>query len=124
MVTGLSQNRERGSLLTEWAIAMAILGTVMIPLAFTFMQEVKLCRACYYKAVAMEIIDGEMEILAAGEWRSFKTGPQPYSIHADSAANLPPGKFTLTLTVGRARLEWFPQARGQGGAVSREVRLK
>jgi hypothetical protein len=36
-------------------------------------------RACYYRAVAMEV-DGEMDVLAAGAGRTFTEGPHPYSV--------------------------------------------
>ncbi len=124
MVTRLSPNRQRGALATEAVIALGILVAVMIPLSFGFRQEAKLFRACYYKAAALEIIDGEMEVLVAGEWRAFPTGRQNYITRAASATNLPPGAFVLTLAEGRAKLEWIPQARNVGGAVVREVKLK
>ena len=109
---------------TELVVAMAILATALIPISFAFVQEMKLCRAYYYKAVAMEIIDGEMEILVAGKWRVFKEGVQPYAVSAGAATNLPPGKFTLTLSGKQARLEWAPNLQGKGGKVSREAVLK
>lgn len=123
-MTRISENGERAALVTEWVVAIAILVAVMIPLAFAFTQEMKLCRAYYYRAVVLEIIDGEMEVLAAGEWRAFKSGRQTYLVTAHSATNLPPGSFILTLEEGRARLEWQPQFPGRGGPVSREARLK
>ena len=124
MVTRLSPNRRQGALATEAVIALGLLVAVMIPLAFAFMQEAQLCRAYYYQAAAMEIIDGEMEVLAAGEWRAFPAGRQRYVVRAVSATNLPPGEFVLTLAEGRGRLEWTPAARGVGGTVSREAKWK
>ena len=124
MVTRLSPKRQCGALATEAVIALGILVVVMIPLAFAFRQEAQLCRAYYYKAAAMEIIDGEMEVLVAGEWRAFQTGRQNFTSRAASATNLPPGAFFLTLAEGRAKLEWIPQARNAGGTVVREVTLK
>lgn len=124
MVTRPSLNRRRGALATEAVIALGILVAVMIPLSFGFRQEAKLFRAYYYKAAALEIIDGEMEVLVAGEWRAFPPGRQNYITRAASATNLPPGAFVLTLAEGRARLEWIPQARNVGGTVVREVKLK
>jgi hypothetical protein len=124
MVIRLNRASQQASLMTELVIALGILVLAMIPMSFAFMQERKLCRAYYYKAAAMEIIDGEMEILVAGEWRSFKAGTQTYTVRADSATNLPPGAFQLTLSDHRARLEWIPQGHGRGGAVTREVTLK
>ena len=118
-----SRSRE-GALLAEAVVALAILVAVMLPLAFAFRQETMLCRAAYFKAVAMEIVDGEMEALAAGEWRAFQPGRQPYPVRAAAATQLPPGTFQLTLETGRARLEWIPKNRGAGGAVAREGTLR
>jgi hypothetical protein len=124
MVTNRRAHRERGALATECVVALGILAAVMIPLSFSFMQETKMCRAYYHRAVALEIIDGEMELLVAGEWKAFRDGRQTYPVVAASATNLPPGEFSLTLRDGLARLEWTPKSRGVGGAVVREVKLK
>ena len=124
MRTRPAPKNNRGSLITECVVALGILAAVMLPLAFSFLHEAKLCRAYYHKAVALEIIDGEMEALVAGEWRAFAAGEQPYPVRAASATNLPPGKFRLTLGEGRARLDWIPAARDQGGPVSREAKVK
>src|SRR6266498_3939331 len=72
-------HRQVGALTADLVIAMGILLTVMIPLAFSITYQQKLCRAAYYQAVAMEIVDGEMEALAAGEWRAYKAGTQLYT---------------------------------------------
>jgi len=111
-------------LLAEAVVALAILTGVMLPMAFMFLQETRLCRAAYFKSVAMEIVDGEMEFLAAGEWRAFQPGRQAYPIHAAAATNLPPGQFVLTLEAPRVRLEWIPKNPGAGGSVIREVRSR
>ena len=124
MVTFTSKNKRRAALVTEWVVAMGIFTMAMLPLAFSFSQESRLSRAGYYKAVAMEIVDGEMEVLAAGEWHSFRSGQQAYPISAAAAANLPPGDFRLTLGEDRVRLEWTPKRHGQGGTVVREVKIK
>jgi hypothetical protein len=124
MVIRTSRGRQRGALMTELVVAMAILMLASLPLAYEFVQEIKLARAYYQRAVAMEIVDGEMEVLAAGEWRTFKPGRQPYAVNAESAQNLPPGDFLLTVTEDRLKLEWTPKVRGKGLAFAREVRLK
>lgn len=109
-----------GMLTTELIVSLAILTLAVIPLSFGFLQEAKSCRDYYREAVAMEIVDGEMEILAAGEWRAFREGQQPYAIRAEAAKNLPPGQFLLTLSNGMVRLEWRPERRGTGRPVTRE----
>ena len=111
----------RAFALMEMIAAIGILIAVVIPLAFQFGEERLLCRAYYNRAIAMEIIDGEMEILAAGEWKSFAEGRQPYSVGAGSAKNLPKGQFILTRTKQRLRLEWSALSPGHGGSVTREL---
>ena len=115
--------RQRGALITELIVALAIVVIAVIPLAFSFNHEQRVLVAYYHQAAAMEIIDGELEILVAGEWRSFKPGAQPYAVKARAAKNLPKGQFTLTLEDRMVRLEWKPEKRGQGGRVVREVKL-
>jgi len=112
-----------GFLSIELAVAMAILAATLIPMSYAFLHERQLSRACYYRAVAMEIVDGEIELLQAGEWRAFAEGSHSYSTRAESARNLPPGRFVLTREGKRLRLEWLPEKRKKGGRVSREVTL-
>ena len=118
------QRGQAGALLMELFIAMAILVATALPLAFSVTSELKAFKARYNKAVAMEIVDGEMEVLVAGEWQSFSNGTQPYIVRANAANNLPPGNFLLTVSSKRLRLEWVPQKRDQGGKVAREAVAK
>ena len=66
--------RETAALMTELMVGIAILGIAVFPLAYSFAREHQYLRGCYQRAVAMEIVDGEMEILLAGEWRAFTNG--------------------------------------------------
>ena len=118
------RSKERGALITELMVAMAIIVIALFPLAFSFAQEAKFLRASYNRSVAMEIVDGEVEALLAGEWRSFQEGAQDYAPHARAETNLPSGKFQLTLTGHRLRLEWLPSEKDQGARVVREVTVK
>jgi len=114
-------SKPRGVLLTEMIVAMAILAIALLPLGYAASSTAKLFRANYERAVAMEIVDGEMEILAAGEWRAFPEGAQPYTIHAKAAASLPPGHFQFTRAGNHLRLEWSSTEKRGIGAVVREV---
>jgi hypothetical protein len=122
-VKSILSGRRRGALITEVVIAMGILTFAMLPLAFSFVREQKLTRAYFNRAIVMEIIDGEMEALMAGEWRAFTPGAQTYPVRAEAAKSLPPGKFVLTLASDRVRLEWLPAKSGKGGPVVREGRV-
>jgi hypothetical protein len=116
--------RERGFLMVDLIVGMAILTLAIMPLAFSFAHEKQLLRAEYFRAVVVEIVDGEMEILAAGEWRDFPDGPQVYTVHANAAARLPSGHFQLTKTGKYLRLEWKSNERRGIGTVVREITIK
>jgi hypothetical protein len=116
--------RECGMLMADLFVAMGILAVAIMPLAFSYVHEVRLLRAEYFRGVAMEIVDGEIEILVAGEWRNLPDGSQPYAVHARAAANLPPGRFQLTKTGNHLRLEWASDRRQGIGTVVREVTFK
>ncbi len=117
--------QNRGSLMIELLVAMAILAGVLVPLGWSIASERRLARALYQRAVAMQIVDGEMEALLAGEWRSFGQGRHEYPVNAASAANLPPGKFVLTIEPNQVvRLEWQPAVKHHGGSIKREAQIK
>ena len=128
MVTCASTRRatlaQRGALMTELVVAISIVALAILPLALAFLKEQKLCRAYYYHALALEIVDGEMEVLAAGEWRAFPSGVQTYQPLTGTVTNLPPGRFELTVSNQVVRLAWLPARRDVGGRVVREVKAK
>jgi len=102
---------------------MALLTAALLPLAYSMAAERRLAMSTYQHSVAMEIVDGETEILAAGGWRAFTNGVFEYRVHAAAATNLPPGKFVLTRSNTNLRLEWRPAVKHHGGPVVREVKL-
>ena len=115
--------RKSGALTTDAMVALAILLLALVPLVVSVVQERKLLRAYYTDAIAMEIVDGELERLRAGEWRAYPDGSQDYRVRAASAANLPPGRFVLRVGGDRLRLEWIPDGRGRGARVARETSM-
>ncbi len=123
--------RQRGALVTECVVALGLFALAVGPLSLAFLGEARYSRACHHRAAVMEIVDGEMEILAAGEWRSFSPGAQPYRIKASAATNLPPGQFRLDVTGGadgtgstRLRLAWMPANGRTNGWVFRERNVR
>ena len=118
-----SPHARRGVLMIDLVVAMAILSLAIVPLGFSFARERQVLKIEYLRGVANEIVDGEMEILAAGDWKNFPDGAQNYSVRAGAAASLP-GHFQLTKTGNHLRLEWTPDKRKGIGAVVREVSVK
>jgi hypothetical protein len=117
----ICRKRNGGWMVAELLVAIAILALAMIPLAYSFRSEERLVRAHYNEVVAMEIIDGEMEMLRAGNWRAFLEGEQEYPVIAESRTNLPAGKFLLIRSNCTLRLEWRPEKKGMGGIIRREA---
>jgi hypothetical protein len=115
--------RRTGALMIEFLVAMALVMGALVPLAFSFAKEKRLARALYQRAVAMEIVDGEIEVLAAGGWKALTNGVAEFPVRASAAMNLPPGRFLVTRADKRIRLEWIPAVRQHGGAVVREMVL-
>ena len=124
MVTRSPSLRRRGSLMTELLVAMALMTGALLPLAYSVTSEKRLARSSYQRAVAMEIVDGEIEVLAAGEWRAFKLGTQEFQPRGRSVTNLPAGKFALIIRTNLVRLEGRPAVKDHGGPVVREVAVK
>jgi hypothetical protein len=118
------QRRQAAFLTAEIMIAIALLSAALLPLSYSFNQERHVARSSYFQAIAMELVDGEMEVLLAGEWKSIPEGAYEYTLHGSSVTNLPPGHFTLTRQAQTLRLEWIPTKRGNGGGIMREARVK
>lgn len=116
--------RDSGSLTIELLIAVTILMLAIFPLSLSFLGEQKLARALYYRAVAMEIVDGEMEVLTAGYWREFQPGVHVYTPKAESVAGLSAGRFELRLDAEYVQLAWLPTKPDSGGPVIRRCRIK
>jgi hypothetical protein len=121
--SGGRRRSESGSLMAEMLVALGLLALTLLPLSVSFVREQATARALYHRAVAIAIVDGEIEALAAGGWRAFGPGTHEYTVRADAAKNLPAGRFLLTLTREQVRLEWLPATRGGGGRVVREWRF-
>lgn len=117
------RQRPRGYLSVDLMVALGLLMLSVIPLAYSVTNERRLARIYYWQAVTMEIVDGEMEVLKAGEWRSCEPGTHPYQVRARSASNLPPGQFTVTRGADFIRLEWVPARKHAGPKITREARL-
>ena len=104
----------------ELVVAIAILGLVMLPLGGAWYHETRMLRTYYRDAVAMEILDGEAGVLAAGGWRDFTEGQHELKPTANAAKNLPAGRFLLTREAHHMRLEWSPE---RGRRMAREIKL-
>lgn len=121
---GRSPRASGGWLEVDLIVGLAILTLAIIPLGYSFARERQLLKAGYHRAVLNEIVDGEIEILAAGAGKSFPDGGQNYPVRSAAATKLPPGHFQLTKTGNRLRLEWRPDQKCGVSPIVREAVLK
>jgi hypothetical protein len=119
----LRRRHETAALMTELMVAIGFLCIAVIPLGYSFTKEHKYLITCYQRSVAMELVDGEMELLLAGEWRAYTNGVHALTPRAAAAKNLPPGTLQFTLADQRLKVEWLPEDKNQGGPVIREATL-
>ena len=114
-------HRRGGFLEVDLLVGLAIFTLAVVPLGYSFARERQVLKLEYLRSVANEIVDGEMEILVAGDWKNFPDGNQQYIVHANALVGLPPGHFQLTKTGNHLRLEWNADEKRGIGRVVREV---
>jgi hypothetical protein len=117
-----------GNVQMDLIAAIAVLTIAILPLGFGILHHRTLVRDATTRAVALELLDSEMEVLAAGEHRSFQEGTHPYPLTGAAALNLPPGSCLLTRVVKpqggiELHLEWKPTVARAMQPVRRSVQL-
>jgi hypothetical protein len=117
-------HRSRGFLQVDLLVGLTILTLAVLPLGYSFARERQALRTEYRRSVIVELVDGEMEILAAGAANSLPDGAQNYPVSSRASAKLPVGHFQITKTGSRLRLAWLPDEKCGLSAVVRETTLK
>ena len=121
---GRKSPARNGFLQFDLVVGLAILTIAIMPLGFSFKNERSLLRAEYYQGVINELVDGEMEIFAAGAARNLPDGTQNIPVTSRAAAKLPAGHFQLTKSGNHLRVEWRPDEKSGLSTVVREATLK
>ena len=85
--------RRRAFLQLDMAMALSLLALVFIPLSVSSSGGLDLARRHYFEAVALKLIDGEMDVLLAGERRKHTTGEHRITPIGEAVQNLPEGEF-------------------------------
>ncbi|HJO08437.1 MAG TPA: hypothetical protein QGH16_01205 [Verrucomicrobiota bacterium] len=116
--------RRRAFLQLDVAIALTVLTLVFIPLSVSSSGGLDLARRHYFEAVALQLIDGEMDVLLAGERRKYTPGEHRIKPVGEAVQNLPEGEFVLSLQDQKLTLAWMPKKFAKWGRVERVVQLK
>ena len=116
--------RCRAFLQLDVAVAITVLALVFIPLSISSSGDLDLARRHYFEAVALQLIDGEMDVLLAGERRKYILGEHRITPVGEAVQNLPEGEFVLTVHDQKLTLAWVPKKLAKWGRVERVVQLK
>ncbi len=122
MVT--TRSRKTGFAGIDLLVALGIVFVALLPLSASWVHEQKLLRVYYYRLIATEIVDGELERLSAGDWTNHAPGVHRLQPALRSVTNLPPGEFRFVRSEKRLRVEWKPAGKNGGGNVIREVEIR
>ncbi len=114
----------RAFLQLDVAVAITVLALVFIPLSISSSGDLDLARRHYFEAVALQLIDGEMDVLLAGERQKYTTGEHRITPVGEAVQNLPEGEFVLTVQEQKLTLAWMPNKRAKWGRIERVVELK
>lgn len=116
-------NGSAGFLTVELVVAITILTLAILPLAFSFLNQQRALRHAYHRAAALQLVDGEAEVLASGALTKFADGERDYPMPLGAVTNLPPGRFVLRKSGPNGILEWKPAKTLIGGGVRRDFHL-
>jgi hypothetical protein len=119
----LHDHNNRGSALLEISIAFVLFGLVSIGCWTMLIRGSTLLRSHCQRSIVSQILDGEMEMLKAGEWRAFPPGVHIYPVDCFSASSLPDGAFTLRRDDRKLVLEWKAVSAHVKMQVRREMNL-
>lgn len=120
---GHRQKSQRGFLGVELVVAISILAIAILPLAFTLVRDQELFRAYQVQAAILEVLDGELEVLAAGYVNDFPNGVHSYTPAAESMRYMPAGTMTLLRSNRLLRLEWKPDKSWRGGILVKQIHI-
>lgn len=112
--------RRRGVLTVELVIAMAMFVIAFVPMGILATREQRVARALYFRAVAGEILDGELEVLLAGSWKSLSPGTNTLPVRAEATNSLPPGRFEAVFEPPRLTLHWRANKPNTGADTIRQ----
>ena len=105
-------------------LGIALLLLVFIPFSVTSSGELDLARRQQFQAVALQMIDGEMDVLLAGERQKYAAGEHTITPPGEAVQSLPEGKFVLTVGEKELTLAWTAVKQAKWGRVERVVKLK
>lgn len=111
--------RRRGGVLMELIVGLALLAGVLLPLTGGFVSQRRMAAQLSKRLVLTELIDGELEFIAAGRWKEFNEGTNAFVIEMPPGFVPPAGRSYLVRESDHFRLLWEPDTKTALGTISR-----
>ena len=105
-------------------LAVSILMLLFIPFGVTSSGKLDLARRQHFEAVALQMIDGELDVLLAGERQKYPLGEHKITPPGAAVKTLPVGEYILVVKENQLSIAWVPEKEAKWGRVEREVTLK
>ncbi len=107
----------------DLVVAMFLMVAALMPLGMTLAKDSELYRAWSLRARAMTVVDGELEVLAAGVWKEY--GPGEHELVPKSGAELSGyGSFRVLVDAESIQVRWIPGKKYRGGTIVRTAVIK
>jgi hypothetical protein len=120
--TRISNHRRRGGWMNvDLLVAIALVMLAVLPLAYGLVGERRLLDAELRHAALVELLDGELEVLLAGDWTTRPEGESDIPLTGAGAMNLAAGRCVLVKTGNHLRLEWRSEKHNGGVSVTKEA---
>ena len=83
--------------------ALGLIALTVLPLGYGYLHHRQVVRNATTRAVVLELVDSEMEILAAGEHRAFQPGGAFSTASSAAPPHSPPMEVEITRRSGTSR---------------------
>lgn len=111
--------RTAGAIHLEAILALALTAAVLLPLSGVVVSQRRIASDLARHLAMIELVDGEMELIASGDWVRFSEGTHSIPLPAPDGFVPPVGELTLVRQGREFRLAWQPTHRWIGGGIER-----
>jgi hypothetical protein len=114
-----SGRRTAGAIHLETILALALTAAVLLPISGIVVTQRRMASDLARHLMMIELVDGEMELIASGDWVRFSEGTHSIPLPSPEGFVPPVGELTLERHGREFRLTWRPTNRWIGGGIER-----
>ena len=111
--------RKVGAIHLEAILALALTAAVLLPISGIVVSQRRIASDLTRHLTMIELVDGEMELIAAGDWVRYPEGTHSVPLPSPEGFVPPVGELTLVRQGREFSLAWRPANRWIGGGIER-----